>query len=211
MAQSSTLNMEVICSWDTSVDFQLTTRCYIPEDRKVCNHCCESIKSYSTVIGVVVMETYPCLVVKSMAEGTRILTYFLKAVFHSLISVSLQAAVLYVTYLWTVVSYMIIERLVFWETLIKGVTLTRYLSDVRHHIALQDGICPESRFTVRPRANMSLNTLVITDMSSQLSRCPVWSAAVGFVAPEGTRFFAPSADKQQTFINLISNTFLLFT
>jgi hypothetical protein len=32
LAYSSTLEMEVTCSYETSVDFQLTTRPYIPED-----------------------------------------------------------------------------------------------------------------------------------------------------------------------------------
>jgi hypothetical protein len=34
--------MEAICSSETSVDFQRTTRAYIPED----NHRCETLKSY---------------------------------------------------------------------------------------------------------------------------------------------------------------------
>jgi hypothetical protein len=34
------------CSSETSVDFQRTTRRYIPEDRPLHNHCCECLKSY---------------------------------------------------------------------------------------------------------------------------------------------------------------------
>jgi hypothetical protein len=38
--------MEVTCSSETSVDFQGTTQCYIPEDGTLRNHCCENLKSY---------------------------------------------------------------------------------------------------------------------------------------------------------------------
>jgi hypothetical protein len=43
---SSTLNMEATCSSETTVDFQRTTRNYIPEDRILHNHRCEDLKSY---------------------------------------------------------------------------------------------------------------------------------------------------------------------
>jgi hypothetical protein len=39
--------MEAACSSETSVDFQLTTRRYIPEHRTLYNHRCDSLKSYS--------------------------------------------------------------------------------------------------------------------------------------------------------------------
>jgi hypothetical protein len=42
----STLRMKVICSSETSVDTQRTTRRYIPEDSILLNHCCENLKSY---------------------------------------------------------------------------------------------------------------------------------------------------------------------
>jgi hypothetical protein len=45
-AYSSTLKMEAICSSETSVDFQRTTRRYIPEDSNIYNHRCENLKSY---------------------------------------------------------------------------------------------------------------------------------------------------------------------
>jgi hypothetical protein len=45
-AYSSTLKMEAICTSDTSVDFQRTTRHCIPEDSTVHNHRCENLKSY---------------------------------------------------------------------------------------------------------------------------------------------------------------------
>jgi hypothetical protein len=45
-AYFSTLKMEAICSSETSVDTQLTTRRYIPEDGTLHNHCCENLKSY---------------------------------------------------------------------------------------------------------------------------------------------------------------------
>jgi hypothetical protein len=38
--------MGAICSSDTSVDFQRTTRRYIPEDRHLHNHRCQNLKSY---------------------------------------------------------------------------------------------------------------------------------------------------------------------
>jgi hypothetical protein len=45
-AYSSTLKREVTCSSETSVDFQRTTRRYIPEDIIFHNHRCEGLKSY---------------------------------------------------------------------------------------------------------------------------------------------------------------------
>jgi hypothetical protein len=38
--------MEAICSSETSVHFQRTTRRYIPEDGTLHNHRCENLKSY---------------------------------------------------------------------------------------------------------------------------------------------------------------------
>jgi hypothetical protein len=46
-AYSSTLKMELIFSSETSVDFQRTTRHYIPENNTLYNHCCEHLKSYT--------------------------------------------------------------------------------------------------------------------------------------------------------------------
>jgi hypothetical protein len=45
---SSTLKMEAICSSETSVDTQRTTRRYIPEEDTLHNHRCENLKSYKT-------------------------------------------------------------------------------------------------------------------------------------------------------------------
>jgi hypothetical protein len=42
----STLKMEAICSPETSIHFQPTTRRYIPEDGTLHNHRCENLKSY---------------------------------------------------------------------------------------------------------------------------------------------------------------------
>jgi hypothetical protein len=39
--------MEAICSSETSVNFQRTTRRYIPEDSTLHNHRCENLKSYN--------------------------------------------------------------------------------------------------------------------------------------------------------------------
>jgi hypothetical protein len=44
----STLKMEAICSSETSVASQQTTRRHIPEDDTLHNHRCESLKSYGT-------------------------------------------------------------------------------------------------------------------------------------------------------------------
>jgi hypothetical protein len=44
-----TLKMEVICSFETSVDFQCTTLRYIPEDCTLHNHHCENLKSYINI------------------------------------------------------------------------------------------------------------------------------------------------------------------
>jgi hypothetical protein len=43
---SSTLKMKAICSSETPVDTQRTTRRYIPEDGTLHNHRCENLKSY---------------------------------------------------------------------------------------------------------------------------------------------------------------------
>jgi hypothetical protein len=50
-AYFSTLKMEVICSSETSVDFQRTTRRYIPEDSTLHNYRCENLKFYKTYEG----------------------------------------------------------------------------------------------------------------------------------------------------------------
>jgi hypothetical protein len=41
------LKMEMTSSCETSVDFQQTTWCYIPEDRALHNHHSENVKSYT--------------------------------------------------------------------------------------------------------------------------------------------------------------------
>jgi hypothetical protein len=40
------LKVEAPYSSETSVDFKRTTRCYIPEDITLHNHCCENLKSH---------------------------------------------------------------------------------------------------------------------------------------------------------------------
>jgi hypothetical protein len=44
----SALEKEAICSSETSVDSERTTRRYIPEDGTLHNHRCENLKSYDT-------------------------------------------------------------------------------------------------------------------------------------------------------------------
>jgi hypothetical protein len=46
-AYSSALKMEAICSSETSVETQRTTRRYIPEDGTLHNHRCENLNSYT--------------------------------------------------------------------------------------------------------------------------------------------------------------------
>jgi hypothetical protein len=46
LAYSSSLKMEATCSSEILFDFQRITRCSIPEDRTLHNHCCEDLKSY---------------------------------------------------------------------------------------------------------------------------------------------------------------------
>jgi hypothetical protein len=50
---SSTLKMEAICSSETSVATQRTTRPHIPEDDTLHNHGCENLKSY------IILEPFP--------------------------------------------------------------------------------------------------------------------------------------------------------
>jgi hypothetical protein len=45
-AYSSTFKMEAVCSPETSIDFQRTTRLYIPEDSTLHIHCGDNLKSY---------------------------------------------------------------------------------------------------------------------------------------------------------------------
>jgi hypothetical protein len=42
--------MEALCSFETSVDTQRTTRRYIPEDGTLHNHRCENLKSYTVEV-----------------------------------------------------------------------------------------------------------------------------------------------------------------
>jgi hypothetical protein len=46
----STLKIETICSSETSIDFQQTTRRYFPEDSTLHNYCCENLKSYPSSV-----------------------------------------------------------------------------------------------------------------------------------------------------------------
>jgi hypothetical protein len=46
LAYSSTLKLETTCSPETSVDFQRTTRHFIPEDKTLHNYRCENLRSY---------------------------------------------------------------------------------------------------------------------------------------------------------------------
>jgi hypothetical protein len=48
----STLKMETTCFSETSLDFQQTTRRYIPEDSILYNRSCENLKFYMTLCSV---------------------------------------------------------------------------------------------------------------------------------------------------------------
>jgi hypothetical protein len=50
MAYSPIQKMEATCSSETSVNLQRSTRRYIPEDRTLHNHRCDTLKSCKTVI-----------------------------------------------------------------------------------------------------------------------------------------------------------------
>jgi hypothetical protein len=47
--------MEAICSSETSVDTQRTTRRNIPEDDTLQNHRCENIKSYTIYLFIYIL------------------------------------------------------------------------------------------------------------------------------------------------------------
>jgi hypothetical protein len=49
--------MEAICSSETSVATQETTRRHIPEDDTLHNHRCENLKSYNMYIGLSVVNS----------------------------------------------------------------------------------------------------------------------------------------------------------
>jgi hypothetical protein len=55
-AYSSTLKMGATCFSETSVDFQRTTRHYIPEYRTLHNHRCENFKSYMLTVTLLYAE-----------------------------------------------------------------------------------------------------------------------------------------------------------
>jgi hypothetical protein len=48
--------MEATCSSEASVDFQRTTRLYIPEDLTLHNHRCENLKSYTGLQIIFIVE-----------------------------------------------------------------------------------------------------------------------------------------------------------
>jgi hypothetical protein len=50
--QTSRQQPEEVCSFDTSVDFHWTTRCYIPEDRNLHSHCWKNLKFDILVVSV---------------------------------------------------------------------------------------------------------------------------------------------------------------
>jgi hypothetical protein len=52
LAELSTLKMEAICSSETSVDTQRTTRSHFAEDDTLHNHLCVNLKSYIVTLFV---------------------------------------------------------------------------------------------------------------------------------------------------------------
>jgi hypothetical protein len=51
--------MEAICSSETSVETQQTTRRYIPEDGTLHNHRCDNLKSYMLRDGILAYSLTP--------------------------------------------------------------------------------------------------------------------------------------------------------
>jgi hypothetical protein len=73
---SSTLKMEAICSSETSIKIQRTTRRHIPEDDTLHNHGCENLKSYNQIFLCLSCELFLIIViikqnVGQMARGTN--------------------------------------------------------------------------------------------------------------------------------------------
>jgi hypothetical protein len=77
LSHEATLKMEATCSSETSVDFQRTTRCYIPEDRTLHNHRCENLKSYTSKFHSRVTGMNLCNVVRPGISKTEPMTVFL--------------------------------------------------------------------------------------------------------------------------------------
>jgi hypothetical protein len=48
--------MKAMCSSETSVATQQTTRRHIPEDDTLYNHCCENLKSYNEILFIKTQE-----------------------------------------------------------------------------------------------------------------------------------------------------------
>jgi hypothetical protein len=64
---SSTLKTEATCSSEALVDFQRSTRRYIPEDRTLRNHRCENLISYKGLIAprtIAELEVCPFLFIR---------------------------------------------------------------------------------------------------------------------------------------------------
>jgi hypothetical protein len=78
---SSALKMEAMCSSETSVGFQQTTRRYIPEDNILHNHRCENLKSYvrNDVLDVHLTELDPYL--RFWGEKYFMVSYLLATVY----------------------------------------------------------------------------------------------------------------------------------
>jgi hypothetical protein len=55
--------MEAICSSETSVETQRTTRHHIPEDDTLHNHGCENLKSYNPIFLCLSCELFLIIVV----------------------------------------------------------------------------------------------------------------------------------------------------
>jgi hypothetical protein len=60
-AYSWTLKIEATCSSETFVDFQQTTRRYIPEDKTLHNHRCENLNSSNGIYKAVEMSELSCI------------------------------------------------------------------------------------------------------------------------------------------------------
>jgi hypothetical protein len=85
---SLTLKMEAICSSETSVETQQTTRRHIPEDDSLHNHHCENLKSYMEKV----IHHCGSKMKKLLLKATVTVTFVLSNNVNSINNLSLQSS-----------------------------------------------------------------------------------------------------------------------